>query len=188
MSQMTGHIAKDRPSEEKLWGVIGQFDSQGAILRAARETRKAGFARFDAHTPYPIHGMDRAMGLGRSVLGWIVAGGAFAGAMTGIAMQYYVNWAYPLVHQGKPIFAWQPMVIVTFELAVLFAAFSAVIGMLALNGLPQWYHPTLKSEKFAKVSDDGFFISIECEDETELTRAEALLQNIGAISTERLMQ
>lgn len=175
-----------RQSELKIWGLLAQFDSPGAILRAAREARNAGFKHFDAHTPYPVHGMDEAMGLGRSPLGWIVSGGALAGAITALALQYYVGWDYPLIHQGKPALAWQPFVIVLFELTVLFASFSAVLGMLFLNGLPQWYHPTLKSPTFAKATDDLFFISIQTHDDTELQRARAVLQDAGALSVEEL--
>lgn len=169
------------------WGMLAQFDSPGAILRAAREVRKAGYKHFDVHTPFPVHGMDTAMGLGRSHLGWIVAAGAFAGAMTAIGLQYFVGWDYPLVHQGKPPFAWQPFVVVTFELAVLFSSFAAVIGMFALNGLPQWYHPTLKSATFARASNDRFMLSIEAQDpkfNPQTTRA--LLESLGAITVEEL--
>lgn len=169
------------------WGLLAQFDSPGAILRAARELRKAGYQRFDVHTPFPVHGMDQAMGLGRSPLGWIVSAGALAGALTAIGLQYYTNWDYPLVHQGKPYFAWQPFVIVTFELTVLFASFAAVIGMFTLNGLPQWYHPTLKSGAFARSTDNGFFLSIEAKDARyDAGKARALLTELGAIAVEDL--
>src|SRR5690242_408615 len=118
MTQATPQSAARAP-----WGLLARFDSSHALLRAAEQTHKAGYKLFDVHSPFAIHGMDHAMGLGRSHLGWIVAGGAFAGAFTAIGLQYYCNWDFPLVHQGKPYYAWQPFVIVTFELTVLFSAF-----------------------------------------------------------------
>lgn len=165
------------------WGILARFDSPGALLRAARETRKAGYDKFDVHTPYPVHGMDGAMGLGRSKLGWVVTAGAFAGAFTAIGLQYYTNWDYPLVHQGKPVYSWQAFIIVLFELTVLFASFAAVFGMFALNGLPQWYHPTLKSKAFARATDNGFYLSIET---AEITKAKLFAEGLGAMSVEEL--
>lgn len=169
------------------WGYLAEFDSPGAILRAARETRDAGYRRFDVHTPYPVHGMDAAMGLGRSQLGWIVSAGALAGFIVAMGLQYYVNWDYPLIHQGKPFYSWQAFLVVTFELTVLFAAFSAVLGMFAINGLPQWYHPTLKSGAFARASDNRFFISIEAADSNfDAAKTRAFLESLDPISIEEL--
>ncbi len=167
----------------KTWGVLARFDSPGAILRAARETRKAGYAHFDVHTPFPVHGMDAAMGLGRSNLGWIVTGGAVAGFLSAVGLQYYTNWDFPLIHQGKPYYSWQAFIIVTFELTVLFSAFAAVLGMFALNGLPQWYHPTLKSQDFARATDNAFFLSIQTND---VVKTKAFMEELGATNVEEL--
>ena len=169
------------------WGLLAQFDSPGAILRAARATHKAGYQRFDVHTPYPVHGMDSAMGLGRSHLGWFVAGGALVGFIVAMALQYYVTWDYPLIHQGKPFYSWQTFLVVTFELTVLFSAFSAVGAMMIINGLPQWYHPTLKSLTFASATDNRFFVSIESADKTfDAVKTRAFFEALGAISIEEL--
>jgi len=169
------------------WGLLAQFDSPAAILRAARETRRAGYKRFDVHTPYPIHGMDPAMGLGRSHLGWFVAGGALTGFIVAMGLQFYVNWDYPLIHQGKPFYSWQVFLVVTFELTILFSAFSAVGAMLMINGLPQWYHPTLKSERFASATDNRFFVSIETADKKfDAQKTRAFFQSLGAVSIEEL--
>ncbi len=171
----------------KTWGLLAEFDSPGAILRAARETRDAGYKRWDVHTPYPIHGMDPAMGLGRSKLGWIVSGGALTGFLVAMGLQYYVNWEYPLIHQGKPYYSWQAFLVVGFELSVLFAAFSAVLGMFALNGLPQWYHPTLKHDVFARASDDRFYVAIEASDDKfDPVQTREFLQSLGAVSVVEL--
>ena len=169
------------------WGLLAQFDSPGALLRAARETCAAGYTRFDVYTPFPVHGMDQAMGLGRSRLGWIIAAGALAGFITAVALQYFVAWDYPLVHQGKPFYAWQPYTIVCFELTILFAAFAAVFGMLFLNDLPRWYHPALKPASFAKVSDNGFFLTIESRDaKYDALKTREFLEQLGALQVEAL--
>jgi hypothetical protein len=129
--------------------------------------------------------MDQAMGMGRSVLGWIIAGGALAGFLTAVGLQYYCMWDYPLIHQGKPFYAWQPYTIVCFELTVLFSSFAAVFGMLALNGLPLWYHPVLKRDLFAKATDNGFFLTIEARDpKFDAAKTKEFLQSLGAIAVE----
>jgi len=172
-----------------LWGMLGEFDSPGAILRAAGEVRRAGYTRFDVHTPYPVHGMDAAMGLGRSKLGWIVSGGAAAGFLTALALQWYTNWDFPLILQAKPYQPWPAYVIVIFELTVLFAAFAAVIGMFALNGLPRWYHPTFHSDRFAAVGNNRFYVSIEAADKKfDPATTRQFLSSIGATYVEELPQ
>ena len=184
MSDVTDPVV---PHETRTWGLLARFDSPGSLLCAARETTKAGYKKFDVYTPFPVHGMDQAMGMGRSKLGWIVAGGALAGFVTSVILQYYVAWDYPLIHQGKPFYAWQPYTIVCFELTVLFAAFAAVFGIMYLNGLPQWYHPTLKKNVFAKASDNGFFLTIEAADEKyDTVKTMEFLRSIGALEIEEV--
>jgi hypothetical protein len=171
----------------KSWGLLAEFESPGAILAAAQAVRRAGYKRFDVYTPYPVHGMDLAMGLKRSGLGWIVAAGATAGALTAYLLQAYVGWDFPLIHQAKPIQAVQPFVIVIFELSVLFSAFAAVFGMFFLNGLPCWYHPALKSQRFAKVGDNRFYITIETADaKYDAIKTRELLQAMCASAIEEL--
>jgi hypothetical protein len=167
--------------------MLGEFDSPGAILRAAGMVRRAGYKHFDVHTPYPIHGMDAAMGLGRSKLGWIVAAGAAAGFLTAVILQVYTNWDYPLIHQAKPYQSWPAFVIVTFELSVLFAAFAAVFGMFALNGLPQWHHPTFNAGRFIDVGNNRFYVTIEARDEKyDLQKTRELLESAGAMTIEEI--
>ena len=183
MSQMISQPA------ENTWGLLAEFDTPGAVLRAARETRQAGYRRFDVHTPFPVHGMDLAMGLGRSHLGWIVAGGAVVGALAAFGGQVYCNWEFPLIYQGKPYQSWQAFLVITFELSVLCSAFAAVLGMLFLNGLPRWYHPTLKSPAFARASNNRFFLSIEAADEKfALEATRQFMQQLGALSVEELAE
>jgi hypothetical protein len=165
-----------------VYGVVGEFAGPDALLEAAGRVREEGYRQFDVHTPFPVHGMDRAMGLGRSKLGWIVLISALSGAVVAMMMQWYCNaYDYPLITQGKPYFSWPAFLIITFELTVLFGAFGAVMGMIALNGLPQWYHPTLKYERFLRFSNDRFLLVIEAADEKfEPTRTAAFLTDIGA--------
>jgi hypothetical protein len=183
---MATHSDTSMGSESRIYGVLGQFEHPGALLEAARGVREAGFRKFDAHSPFPIHGMDRAMGLGQSVLGFLV----FGGAVTGCLLAYWMQWwmgevDYPLNISGKPFFAIEPSIPIMFELTVLFAALAAVFGMFALNRLPRPYNPLFYSSSFARVSDDGFFLSIQSNDrEFDVDRCSALLKELGAVGIE----
>jgi hypothetical protein len=174
-----------------LYGMMAQYDTPDDLLHIAAVLREAGYKRWDVFSPFPIHGMDHAMGLGRSPLGWIVLGGGITGVIAALGMQWFMALAdYPLITAGKPTSgpaAWIPFIPVTFELMVLFSAFAAVIGMLILNGLPQWYHPTLKRDSFARATDDGFFVVIEAGDakfDVDLTKR--LLEEYGGRNIELL--
>ena len=176
--------------DSTVYGVLAEFKSPAALLRAAERVRDAGYRRFDCHSPFPIHGMDEAMGLSRSPLGWIVGAAALIGGGLGFLFQTWVHTkAYPLVIAGKPYFAYQAFVPVTFGLAVLFGAVTSVIGMLALNRLPQPWHPVFFSERFDRCSTDGFFLSIERQDpQFAPQRTVAFLQEIGAQRVELLKE
>jgi len=148
-----------------LKGVLVEFSSPGTVYKAAETLRDAGYKGFEVYSPFPIHGMDGAMGLKPSPLGWIVLCGGTCGLLTGVGLQTWVaTSAYKLIISGKPLFSYPAFVPVTFELMVLFSAFSAVFGMLVLNRLPQHYFPYFKSRNFAKVTSHGFFISIDALD------------------------
>lgn len=166
--------------------LIAAFDNPAALIDAAAHTRDAGYRLFDCHSPFPIHGMDDAMGLKRSPVGFIVAGMALIGAAVGFSLQTWVSTqAYPLVISGKPLFSWQAYIIITFALFVLFGAFGAVFGMFGLNRLPRLHHPLFYSELLAKASNDGFLISIEAGDahfDEEKTRS--FLASIGGKNIE----
>lgn len=150
---------------ENLYGVLGQFDSASELYKACEKVRDAGYSKWDAHTPFPVHGLEKAMGLKPSPLGWIVLIMGLIGVSGGMLMQWWVSVeAYPLIISGKPFFSWQAFVPVCFELMILFAALGAVFGMLGLNKLPQHYHSLFNSKRFEAVTDDRFFISIEAID------------------------
>ncbi len=152
-------------SENKIQGMIAEFDNPEELLNAAKKLREAGFKNFDCHSPFPIHGMDEAMGLKRSPLGWMVGIMALTGAGLGMLLQWWTSTvAYRLVIAGKPFFSYQAFVPVTFGFAVLFGAFTSFFGMLSLNKIPRLHHPVFYSDHFAKFSDDGFFVSLLATD------------------------
>jgi hypothetical protein len=168
------------------FGLLAEFTTTAELYRACEQVRDAGYTRWDAHTPFPVHGLDRAMGMRASHLPWIVLVMGFTGAGLGLALQTWVHsYAYPLVISGKPYFAWQAYVPITFESAVLFGALGAVLGMLGLNRLPMHHHPLFNSERFERSTDDRFFISIESWDpKFDLQATRRFLEGIGAHSVE----
>ncbi|MEZ4704916.1 MAG: DUF3341 domain-containing protein [Bdellovibrionota bacterium] len=167
----------------KRFCILAQFENPAQLIHAAEKTRDAGYKHFDCYSPFPIHGMDAAMGLKRSPLGWIAAMGAFGGFSSAVAMQWWMSAVdYPLVLSGKPFFSYQAFVPITFELTILGAALGAVFGMFALNKMPQFYHPIFESPAFMKkVGDDGFFLGIESQDPKFVEQdTQRFLESIGA--------
>lgn len=149
----------------KVEGVIAEFDNPAALIEAAEKMRDSDYTKFDCHSPFPIHGMDEAMGEKRSILGWIVAPVAFSMVLFGFLFEGWTSTiAYPLVISGKPLFSYQAFGAVAFALMVLTSAATSLFGMLAINKLPRFHHPVFYSDRFAKVTDDAFFVSIEAED------------------------
>lgn len=176
-----GLLRPSLPPGERF-GALAEFGSPAELYHACEGVRDAGYSRWDAHTPFPIHGLERAMGLRASRLPWIVVALALGGAATGMGLQAWVSTtAYPLVISGKPFFSWPAFVPVTFELAVLGGALGAVFGMFAINQLPTLYHPLFGKASFERASDDGFFISIESWDpKFDPTATVELLHRLGA--------
>jgi hypothetical protein len=170
------------------YGVLAEFATPGELYHACERVRDAGFTRWDAHTPFPVHGLSKAMGLRRSTLPWIVLVMALTGAALGFILQWWVHTtAYPLVISGKPFFTWPAFIPITFEVSVLFGALGAVFGMFGLNKLPMHHHPLFKSKVFERASDDTFFISIESWDPRfDPSGTATLLKSLGARSVELL--
>ena len=149
----------------KLFGVMAEFSSASDLLHAAKEIRGKGFTRIEAYSPFPIHGLDNALGHPGSKVPWIVLAGGLTGAGGGMLLQWWTSAVeYPIRIAGKPFFSIPAFVPVTFELGVLFAAFAAILGMLALNRLPKPYDPVFRHSRFDRVTDDCFFLSIEATD------------------------
>ncbi|HBS28826.1 MAG TPA: DUF3341 domain-containing protein [Phycisphaerales bacterium] len=164
-----------------VWGVMAEFATPAALSHAAEKVRDEGYSRWDVYSPFPVHGMDEAMGLRPSRVPWIMGAMALAGFTTAITMQWWMSAVdYPIPNGGKPLFAWEQFLPIMFELSVLFAAFGAVVGMLALNGLPRWHHPLFGKERFLRVSDDRFVIVIEAKDpKFDASRTRGFLERLG---------
>jgi Alternative complex III, ActD subunit len=168
------------------YGVLAEFDSPSALVAAADGVREAGYTRWDAHTPFPVHGLERAMGLKRSPVGWFVLILGLSGAAGGMLLQWWVSTtAYPLVISGKPLFSWPAFVPIMFECGVLGGALGAVFGFLFLARLPRHHHALFNSERFERVTDDAFFLSIEAADPRfDGPATAALLARLGARGVE----
>jgi hypothetical protein len=151
----------------RVYGIAAEFDSAAALYQAAEKLRDSGYTRFDVFSPFPIHGMDQAMGMGRSILGKIIFFGGLTGFLTAVSLEFIPSsFLYPLIVAGKPtnLYTVPAFFPIMFELTVLFSAFTTVIGMLILNGLPRLNHPMFNWERFKKFSDDKFFCVIEARD------------------------
>ncbi|MEM8835573.1 MAG: DUF3341 domain-containing protein [Planctomycetota bacterium] len=174
------------PVEPKVWGLLAEFPDVTSVFDAAHKVREAGFAKWDVHCPFPIHEMDEAMGLKPSQVPNLMGGAAFTGVAVALLMQWWMAKVdYPILIAGKPLFAWEWALPITFELGVLFSAFAAVFGMLALNGLPRPHHPLMSRPEFLKAGDDGFFISIEAKDKNfDPEKTRELLESLGATGVE----
>jgi Protein of unknown function (DUF3341) len=184
--ELLGRVIEDEKVE--LVGLLAEYESVDDILKAARAVRRAGFTRWDVHSPFPIHGIDYAMGIRSTILPWIVLAGGLTGLGTAIWLQWYCNaFDYQFLISGKPIWSFPANVPIMFELTVLFSALTAVFGMLGLNHLPQLYNPLFKIARFRRVTTDRFFVVIDASDtkfdEEATTR---LLTEAGAKSIERV--
>jgi hypothetical protein len=172
----------------RLYGLIAEFASPEAVLEAARRTAAAGYTRAEAYTPFPVEGLSAALGFRRTRVPLIVLIGAIVGAVGAFGMQWYANvLSYHWNIGGKPPNSWPAFIPITFELGVLGAAVSAVVGMLALNGLPQPYHSVFNAPRFTLASRDRFFLCIEAVDpmfDREATRQ--LLEQMQPIGIEEV--
>ena len=170
----------------EVYAAIAEFESSHELLAAVKEVRQRGYTALDTMSPYPVHGMDEAIGLRHSRLGWVVLALGATGAGAGLLMQWWMGAVdYGLNIGGKPLFAIEYAVPVTFELLVLFAAFACVFGMLAWNGLPRLCHPVFNYSRFQCASDDRFLLVIEKEDPLFDSEASAeTLRELGGTNVE----
>ncbi len=160
------------------YGLLAEFDQSADILHAAAAVRDAGYRRWDVFSPFPVHGMDEAMGLGRSKVGWFTFCGGVTGYTAGMLMIWFMNaYDYPLVVGGKPLFSPIFSFPVAYECTILLGAFGSLFGMLFLNRLPRLYHPLFKSARFARATHDRFFLVIEATD-----------PNFSDVETRKLME
>ncbi len=148
-----------------LYGVAAEFADATALVHAARRTREAGYTRMDAYTPFPVEGLNEAMAIRTTILPYLILLGGILGGVGGYAFQYWaLAVAYPFNVGGRPLHSWPMFIPVTFELTILGASLAAVLGMLALNGLPMPYHPLFNVPRFALASRDRFFLCVMAND------------------------
>lgn len=178
----------DENSEQTLYAVVAEYETPDAIMAACEQVRDAGFRDWDAVTPFAVHGIDEAMGTKQSILPWIVLGAGLTGGTVGLLLQWWTNAvAYPFLISGKPLFSLPANIPVTFEVTVLFSAFTAFFAMLGLNLLPAFYHPLFRHPRMARYSSDRFAIVIEAKDKQfDREKVEALLKGSGSIGNEVL--
>ena len=183
MSAHPPPLVHHRRHAPPLYGVIAEFDNPNDLVHAARQTYEAGYRRINGYSPYPIEELTEAIGFTHTRLPLIVFIGGLIGAIGGFMMQYYIEVIdYPINVGGKPYNSWPAFIPITFETTVLCAAFSAVLGMLILNKLPQPYHPVFNVPNFAMATRDRFFLAVEANDPRfNHDEVVALLKSLNAI-------
>lgn len=148
-----------------LHGLLAEYNTPTDVVRASKKVRDAGFRRWDTYTPFPIHGIEKAMGIKMTILPWIVMGAALTGLTTAVILQWWTNAVdYAFLISGKPLWSWPANVPIIFELTILFSAFATLAGMLVLNNLPLLSHPLDLNERFGRASNDKFFLLIRSND------------------------
>lgn len=168
--------------QEKLYGLLAEFESTDDLVEAARKVHDEGFECLDAFTPFPMEELSDAIGFRKTRIPLIVLIGGLLGCGLGYLLQWWVSVrAYPLDIGGRPHHSWPAFVPVTFETTILVAALFAVLGMLAMNGLPRPHHPLFEIEEFSRASTDGYFLCVEARDERfDETRVRTLLEKLKA--------
>jgi hypothetical protein len=172
--------------EPALAGLLAEFEDVDSVIHAAMHVRDAGYERWDVHTPFPVHGMDAAMGIRPTILPWLVLAGGVTGLLSGLALQWFTNaFDYKFMVSGKPFLSIPTWIPVCFELTILFAALTGVFGMLLLNGLPHLYNPLFKSRRFRRATNDRFFVVIDASDpQFDREETEKMLSELGAAAVE----
>ncbi|MBC7528268.1 MAG: DUF3341 domain-containing protein [Chthonomonadaceae bacterium] len=168
--------------EPKLYGLVAEFSDPDVLLTAAKQTHNAGYRKLDAFSPFPVHGLSDAIAFEDYKVPWTVFFMGLLGVTCGFAMQIYVSYIdYPLNVGGRPMLSWPQFIPVAFECTILFAAYSAVFGMLAYNGFPRPYQSIFNTPRFDLASQDRFFLAVESEDpKFDIEHTEAFLRSVGA--------
>jgi len=190
-----GESAGDEPAggssddEGELYGVLAEFDTPGELIAAAKKVHDAGYTEFDCYSPFPVHGIDEAMGIKRTILPWVIFLGGVSGTIGGALLQWYCNavawqwnvsdkplWTFPITPNNVPI---------AFETTILMSVFTAFFGMWAFNKLPQVWHPFFRLDRFLKATDDGFLLGIEASDKRyDAAETRKLLEDAGALAVD----
>ena len=191
----------DTDERRKLYGLIAEFETPGQVVKAAEQVRDAGFKWWDCCTPFPVHGLDGAMGIKPTILPVLLFFAGLTGTSIGFMLQSFTNatdwslWAfvwvtgYPYLISGKPLLSLPAFIPVMFELTILLSALTAVFAMYIMNGLPRLSHPLFTNERFRRVTDDKFFVVIESRDPKYFhDRTVALLESLGADTVEEVKE
>ena len=167
--------------DDDLYGLVAEFDNPEALVAAAKRAHTEGYRKMEAYAPFPVHGLAEAIGHRGVRLPLIVLAGGIIGGLTGFGLQFYTAVIqYPHNIGGRPLNSWPAFIPVTFETTILVAALSAVLGMLALNGLPQPYHPVFNVPRFELASRNHFFLCIESKDpKFDLEKTREFLASLG---------
>lgn len=201
LTKTTGTAGQAAPPEiagaSRLYGLVAEFRTPGDAMAAAEKVRDAGYRWWDVCTPFPVHGMDKAMGIRRTILPVVVFFAGFAGTTAAFLLQGFTMatntpiWAmvwvtgYPFLISGKPLMSLPAFIPVMFELTILFAALTAVFGMFIMNGLPRLHHPLFRSDRFLRVTNDRFFVVIEARDPKFIRgKTESFLRTLNPTSIE----
>jgi mono/diheme cytochrome c family protein len=174
------------PTDGELYGVLAEFDTPGELVAAARKVRDAGYTEFDCFSPFPVHGIDEAMGIKRTILPVLIFGGGFLGTAGGLFLQWWMNahnWPWNI--SGKPTWSLPANIPIGFETTILMSVLTAFFGMWILNKLPQVWHPFFRLDRFVRVTDDAFLLGIEARDARfDFDRTRDLLMSAGALAVE----
>jgi hypothetical protein len=167
---------------ENLYGLVAEFASVEGIMAGAEKAKKAGYKRMESYTPFPVEGLDEAVGHKPTLLGWVVFWMGVTGFATGFFMQWYSNTQfYPLNIGGKPLNSWPNWIVITFECTILFSAFTAGLFMLGRNGFPRPYHSIFNAPGFERASRDRFFLCIEATDEKfDIDKTKKFMETLAA--------
>ena len=195
----SGSTAAGTVPPGRLWGLMAEFDTPADIYEAAKKVRAEGYRWWDCHVPFPVHGLDKAMGVKPTWLPILVFFCGLTGCIIGAVLQWFTNavsfdmWAlvpvrgYDFIISGKPLASIPTWIIVMFELTILLSAFGAVGGMLLFNGLPRYYHPCFKSPNFHRATNDRFFLVIEARDPRFVrSRTREFIEKLAPLSVEEL--
>jgi hypothetical protein len=201
---MSTDLANPTPAAPKrdpeLYALLGEFRDVDSLMSAAEKLRDAGFLQWDCHTPFPVHGLDRAMGIRPTILPWITLVHGLAGIAAGLLLVWWTNATsfdflpselrgYPYLISGKPTFSFPANIPIVYELCILFAAAGTILGMFGLNKLPMLYNPLMGSETFRGVTRDRFCVVIEaCDPLFDAGTVQDGLERLGAVKVERIYE
>jgi hypothetical protein len=185
---MSAHGHED--DTPKVYGLIAEFDEADTLLKATTKAHEAGYRTMDAYSPFPIHGLAEAMGVRKTYVSLVTLIGGLTGTATGFGMQWFASVKhYPYSIGGKPLNSWPAFMPITFELTILFAAFSALGSMLLFNGLPRPHHPIFNAKRFERASSDGFFLCIEETDaQYDTDQTKAFLEGLGPVEVSEVLE